>query len=133
MQPTSVTPQSGQTTPIGPQTTIELQDQRVQQRTERRAERHAQNQEAGIPVWGVFLVLVGAIALLGNFGFNFGWIFGLALGAWFVYLGVRHSQEGRQINWWLVGLGLLIGLGAVSTGFADLPGSPCSCWPGYPF
>ena len=28
-------------------------------------------------------------------------------------------QQGQPVNWWLVGLGLLIGLGAISTGFTD--------------
>jgi hypothetical protein len=88
-------------------------------RHQARLERHTQNQAAGLPVWGVLLILVGAIALFGNFGIGLGWLFGLALGAWFVYLGMRHVQEGGAINWWLVGLGLLIGLGAVTSGFFD--------------
>jgi hypothetical protein len=85
---------------------------------QRRIERRTHNQAAGVPVWGVLLILVGLIALFGNLGIELGWIFGLALGAWFAYLGVRHVQEGQPVNWWLVGLGLLIGLGAISTGFA---------------
>jgi 4-amino-4-deoxy-L-arabinose transferase-like glycosyltransferase len=97
-------------------TSYELQNEgRMQQRMERRNH----NQQAGVPVWGVLLVLVGVIALFGNFGIGLGWVFGLALGAWFVYLGVRGMQAGQQVNWWLVGLGLLIGLGALSSGFAD--------------
>jgi hypothetical protein len=82
-------------------------------------ERHEHYQAAGIPIWGFLLIIVGAIALLGNFGIGLGWLFGLALGAWFVYLGVRHVQEGKTVNWWLVGLGLLIGLGAIGSGFLD--------------
>jgi hypothetical protein len=70
-------------------------------------------------VWGVLLIIIGAIAIFGNLGIGLGWVFGLALGAWFVYVGLRPAQQSRPINWWLVGLGLLIGLGAVSTGFAD--------------
>ena len=84
-----------------------------------RVERHRQNQAAGLPIWGVLLIVVGAIALIGNFGIGLGWLFGLALGAWFVYMGLHHLQEGKTINWWLVGLGLLIGLGAISSGFLD--------------
>jgi hypothetical protein len=85
---------------------------------QRRMERRSHNQAVGIPVWGVLLILVGAIALLGNLGIGVGWVFGVALGAWFVYLGVRTVQEGQQANWWLVGLGLLIGLGSLASGFA---------------
>lgn len=92
---------------------------RLEDRMQRRLERHNHYQAAGVPFWGVLLILVGALALLGNVGLNVGWIFGLALGAWFVYLGVRHQAIGEPINWWLVGLGLLIGLGAISTGYAD--------------
>jgi hypothetical protein len=66
----------------------------------------------------VLLIVIGAVAIFGRLGIGLGWVFGLALGAWFVYLGWRPAQEGRPINWWLVGLGLLIGLGAISTGFA---------------
>lgn len=76
------------------------------------------SQAAGVPVWGVLLILVGVLALLGNFGIGVGWILGLALGAWLVYLGVRKVPEAVPINWWLVGFGLLVGLGAISTGFA---------------
>jgi hypothetical protein len=86
---------------------------------QRRLERHTHNQEAGIPVWGVLIIIVGVAALFGNFGIGLGWVFGLALGSWFIYLGVRPLQSGHAVNWWLVGLGLLIGLGAISTGFAD--------------
>jgi hypothetical protein len=75
--------------------------------------------EAGVPVWGALLVAIGLIALLGNFGLNLGWLFGLALGTWFIYLGVRHTATGEPVNWWIVGLGLLIGLGSISTGFTD--------------
>lgn len=89
------------------------------QATSRHIEHRALSQAAGVPVWGVLLILVGAIALFGNLGIGLGWIFGLALGSWFVYLGVRNMQNGAPINWWLVGLGLLIGLGAVSVGFLD--------------
>src|SRR6476469_7794664 len=88
-------------------------------RAQLRTERRAINQAAGLPVWGVLLILLGMIALLGNLGVGVGWIFGLALGVWFVYLGIRPAQEGRPVNWWLTGLGLLIGLGAISTGFLD--------------
>jgi 4-amino-4-deoxy-L-arabinose transferase-like glycosyltransferase len=63
---------------------------------------------------------VGVIALFNSFDIGLSWIFGLALGAWFVYLGVRHMQEGRPVNWWLVGLGLLIGLGSISTPFTNI-------------
>src|SRR5207302_664207 len=83
-----------------------------------RMEHRAHNQAAGVPAWGVLLILVGILALFGNLGIHLGWIFGLALGTWFVYLGVRHVQEGQPVNWWLVGLGLLIGLGALTSGFA---------------
>jgi 4-amino-4-deoxy-L-arabinose transferase-like glycosyltransferase len=86
---------------------------------QQRMERRSHYQAAGVPIWGVLLILVGIIALLGNFGIGLGWIFGLALGTWFVYLGIRHAQEGGPVNWWLVGLGLLIGLGAMSTSFLD--------------
>jgi hypothetical protein len=111
MQPIQTTSQTGSTTAVG-QDTLNTGNQQ-------RMERRNHYQAAGIPVWGVLLILVGVIALLGNYGIGLGWIFGLALGAWFVYLGVRHVQEGQAVNWWLVGLGLLIGLGAISTGFAD--------------
>jgi hypothetical protein len=86
---------------------------------QQRIERRSHYQAAGVPFWGVLLILVGIIALFGNLGIGLGWIFGLALGAWFVYLGMRRVQEGGQVNWWLVGLGLLIGLGAISSGFLD--------------
>ncbi|HET9493447.1 MAG TPA: hypothetical protein VFR15_04375 [Chloroflexia bacterium] len=111
MQPSQTGPQGAPTVPTGQPDPRELRDQR-------RIERHNENQLAGIPVWGVILILVGAIALLGNFNIEVGWIFGVALGAWFVYLGVRHMQAGQPVNWWLVGLGLLIGLGAVASGWA---------------
>lgn len=75
--------------------------------------------EAGVPAWGVLLIVIGALALLSNLGWDLGWLFGLALGAWLVYLGVRRAQVGEPVNWWLVGFGLLIGLGSISTGFTD--------------
>ncbi len=87
--------------------------------TQKRMERQSRYQAAGVPVWGVLLIIVGAIALFGTLDIGLGWIFGLALGTWFVYLGVRRMQEGESANWWLVGLGLLIGLGSISTGFVD--------------
>lgn len=108
MQPTQITSTGQQASP-------ELRDQ---ERMQRRIERHNHSLAAGVPVWGVLLIIIGAIALLGNYGIDLGWFFGLALGAWFVYLGVRHVQEGQPANWWLVGLGLLIGLGAITSGFA---------------
>lgn len=92
---------------------------RIDDREQRRAARHEHDKAAGLPIWGVLLIIVGAVALLDNVGIGVGWIFGLAIGAWFVYLGVRHYNQSGDINWWLVGLGLLIGLGSVSTGFAD--------------
>ncbi len=82
-------------------------------------QRQHRYQAAGVPVWGVLLILIGVVALFGNLGIGLGWIFGLALGSWFVYLGARPVQEGEPINWWLVALGLLIGLGAISSGFLD--------------
>ena len=88
-------------------------------RIEHRPDRRSHYQAAGLPIWGILLVLIGLSALFGNLGIGLGWIFGLALGGWFVYLGVRNVQEGQSVNWWLAGLGLLIGLGAVSTGFLD--------------
>src|ERR1043166_9046098 len=113
MQPIQTTPP--QIAPLEQQGWQKTPDQEL---IERRMERRSHNQAAGIPVWGVLLILVGVIALLDNVGIGIGWIFGLALGTWFVYLGVRHVQEGQQVNWWLVGLGLLIGLGSISSGFA---------------
>lgn len=128
-QPTQYQPAPYQTTPYQPtpyqpspyQTTPPPQGQswgetHYDDRTQRRIERRNRSQAAGVEVWGVLLVLVGLIALVSNFGIGLGWMFGLALGAWFVYLGVRHVQAGQPVNWWLVGLGLLIGLGAVSSG-----------------
>src|SRR6476469_5406371 len=123
-QPAPYQPAPYQPTPYQPtpyQTSPPPQDQswgetRYDDRTQRRIERRNRSQAAGVEVWGVLLVLVGLIALVGNFGIGLGWMFGLALGAWFVYLGVRHVQAGQPVNWWLVGLGLLIGLGAVSSG-----------------
>ena len=114
MQPIQTGSQGAQTTPTGQQDWREVKAQQL-------AERHSQDQVAGIPVWGVLLIVLGVVAFLGNFGVGVGWVFGLALGAWFVYLGARHIQQGRPINWWLVGLGLLIGLGAAAggLGFAD--------------
>ena len=91
-------------------------DMSSQERWERRNIRH---QEAGVPVWGILLILLGVAALVSNFGLDLGWLFGLALGAWFVYLGVRHVPHGEEVNWWLVGLGLLIGLGSITTGFTS--------------
>ena len=96
-------------------------------RRQERAARRAHFHEAGVPVWGVLLIVIGVVALLGQAGLNMGWLFGLALGAWFVYLGVRQAlvaspdaaTVGEPVNWWLVGLGLLIGLGSISSGFAD--------------
>jgi hypothetical protein len=111
MQPTQI-----QTTSTPQQ---DWHDVQHQERMQRRIERREHYQAAGVPVWGVLLILIGAIALLGNFGIGLGWLFGLALGAWLVYLGVRHVSEGGQINWWLVGLGLLIGLGSISSGLVD--------------
>lgn len=121
------TPQSGPAagSATQPLTTAQSPEPQVpdwrEMRRQARAERRDHYHEAGVPVWGVLLIVVGGIALLGNFGFDLGWLFGLALGTWFVYLGVRRgtAQGGEQINWWLVGLGLLIGLGSVSTGFTD--------------
>lgn len=114
MQPIQTGSQGAQTTPTGQQDWREVKAQQL-------AERHSQDQVAGIPVWGVLLIVLGVVAFLGNFGVGVGWVFGLALGAWFVYLGARHIQQGRPINWWLVGLGLLIGLGATAggLGFTD--------------
>ena len=96
-------------------------------RRQERAARRDRFHEAGVPVWGVLLIVIGVVALLGQAGLNMGWLFGLALGAWFVYLGVRHTlvvnpdaaTAAEPVNWWLVGLGLLIGLGSISSGFAD--------------
>jgi hypothetical protein len=116
-QPTPYQPTQYPTTP--PPQGQSWSETRYDDRTQRRIERRNRSQAAGIEVWGVLLILVGAIALVGNFGIGLGWMFGLALGAWFVYLGVRHVQAGQPVNWWLVGLGLLIGLGAISTGFLD--------------
>ena len=123
-QPTQYQPAPYQTTPYQPspyQTTPPPQGQswgetNYDDRTQRRIERRNHSHAAGVEVWGVLLVLVGLIALVSNLGISLGWMFGLALGAWFVYLGVRHVQAGQPVNWWLVGLGLLIGLGAVSSG-----------------
>jgi hypothetical protein len=109
--PTDQSPQGAPTMPTGQQDWREV-------RAQQRVERHAENQVAGIPVWGVLLIVLGVVALFGNFGIGIGWVFGLALGAFFVYLGVRHVQEGKPVNWWLVGLGLLIGLGAATSGLA---------------
>jgi hypothetical protein len=114
-QPVQPTPQPAPTTPIGPQATYEPRQQRIEQRAQSR--KHYK--EAGIPIWGVLLILVGLSVLFEGFGFGIGWVFGLALGVWFVYLGVRNVQQGEAVNWWLVGLGLLIGLGAISASFAD--------------
>ena len=111
MQPTQTSSTPAQTSPIGQTDWREVRNQQ-------RVERHNQNQAAGVPVWGLLLIILGVVALLGNIGIGAGWIFGLALGAWLVYLGVRHVQEGQPVNWWLVGFGLLIGLGAVTSGFA---------------
>ena len=96
-------------------------------RRQERAARRDRFHEAGVPVWGVLLIAIGVVTLLGQTGLDMGWLFGLALGAWFVYLGVRHAlgvnpdtaAVSEPINWWLVGLGLLIGLGSISSGFAD--------------
>lgn len=119
MQTTPTFPQPSQATSIDEQATRTPRDQeRVQLRAQHRAERHVHNQEAGLPVWALLLILLGVVALFGNFGIGLGWLFGLALGAWFVYLGVRHMPEGQAVNWWLVGIGLLIGLGAVTSGLA---------------
>ncbi len=126
-QPTQYQPAPYQPAPYQPapyqptqyQTTPPPQGQTWDDRTQRRIERRSHYKAAGVEVWGVLLILVGAIALVSNFGIGLGWMFGLALGAWFVYLGVRHVQAGQPVNWWLVGLGLLIGLGAISTGFLD--------------
>jgi hypothetical protein len=116
-QPAPYQPTKYQTAP--PPQGQSWSETRYDDRTQRRIERRNRSQAAGIEVWGVLLILVGVIALVGNFGIGLGWMFGLALGAWFVYLGVRHVQAGQPVNWWLVGLGLLIGLGAISTGFLD--------------
>ncbi len=116
-QPTPYQPTQYQTTP--PPQGQSWSETRYDDRIQRRIERRDHYKAAGVEVWGVMLILVGAIALVGNFGIGLGWMFGLALGAWFVYLGVRHVQAGQPVNWWLVGLGLLIGLGAISTGFLD--------------
>jgi hypothetical protein len=70
-----------------------------------------------VPFWGVLLIIVGASAVFGNLGIGAGWMFGLALGAWFVYVGWRPEQQQQPINWWLVGLGLLIALGSATAGF----------------
>jgi hypothetical protein len=95
---------------------------RHQERLERRARFH----EAGVPVWGVLLIVIGVVTLLGSFGLNVGGLFGLGLGIWFVYLGARPvitptapGVAGEAVNWWLVGIGLLIGLGSISSGYAD--------------
>jgi len=96
-------------------------------RREERLARRSRFHEAGVPVWGVLLIAIGAVALLSNFGLNFGWLFGLALGTWFVYLGVRptlaptpdDAAAREPIHWWLVGIGLLIGLGSISSDGMD--------------
>jgi hypothetical protein len=100
-------------------------DWRELRREERRARRNHLH-EAGVPVWGALLIVIGMVALLGSFGLALGWLFGLALGAWFVYLGVRpalarapEDAASTPIHWWLVGIGLLIGLGSITSGFAD--------------
>lgn len=109
--------QTPQTNPTGQQqqnwAEVRPQENRAQ------VDWRSHNRDVGVPFWGILLILIGMIALLGNFGLSLGWIFGLAIGSWFVYLGVRHVPEGQQANWWLVGIGLLIGLGSISTGFAD--------------
>jgi len=119
--PTQTTPTP--TTPIQTQATVPGQaywsGTSYDERMQRCMERRSHYQAAGVPVWGVLLIVVCVIALFGNLCIGIGWIFGLALGTWFVYLGVRHVSEGGAANWWLVGLGLLIGLGAISTGFLD--------------
>ena len=114
-QPTQPMPQPAQVPSTPQMDSLPLRDQA---RIQRRSERHVHNQEAGIPVWGVLLILIGIIALLDTTGIGGGWLFGLALGAWLVYLGVRHVPEGQPVNWWLVGFGLLVGLGSVTSGFA---------------
>ncbi len=123
MQPINTTPSqispSAQPGPVGAAPSSTYSVTTPGEQTQRRLERQGHYQAAGVPIWGVLLVLIGVIALFDNMGLGLGWIFGLALGAWFVYLGVRHEAEGQPINWWLVGLGLLIGLGAISTGFLD--------------
>ncbi len=128
IQPTSQTP-SQATVPMQqaqqeqqPQYQAPYQNQpqtQYQDPMQGRIERHEHQRIAGVPFWGVLLILIGAIALFDNLGVGLGWVFGLAIGAWFVYLGVRHVQEGAKVNWWLVGIGLLIGLGSISTGFVD--------------
>ena len=108
--------------PSPPPAPADWRELRQQERMARRDHFH----EAGVPVWGVLLVGIGVLALLSNFGLSLGWLFGLALGSWFVYLGVRpvlaaeaQVAAGAPINWWLVGIGLLVGLGSISTSFTD--------------
>jgi hypothetical protein len=110
-----------QTQQLRPQLpSTEPQDWRTVRRQERRQRLARWRQErAGVPIGAVLLIVIGLSLFFGNFGLSVGWLFGLALGAWFVYLGLRPAARHEPINGWLTGLGLLIGLGAVSTGVTD--------------
>ena len=79
---------------------------------------------AGFSTMGVILVIVGLVALFRRVDVGLGWLFGLGIGIWLVYLGVTRaltsSGSGQNIqwghaNWLLVVLGLLIGVSAISS------------------